>query len=91
MTKYTYEYTYKEAKKYKTRMDFYNNCRRGYEAAHKNNWIKDYTWFKPVNTKPLHYWKIIKIAITKLKNIKVKWNSTVIVYEDILQHVKTIG
>ena len=72
MTKYTYEYTYKEAKKYKTRMDFHNNCRRGYEAAHKNNWIKDYTWFKPVNTKPLHYWQDYKNCYNEAKKYKSK-------------------
>ena len=43
---WNYESCYKEAEKYKTKTDFFNNSNRAYEVARKNNWLGDYTWFK---------------------------------------------
>lgn len=41
---WTYENTLNEAKKYKTKGDFRDNCPSAYTIAHRNNWIKDYAW-----------------------------------------------
>lgn len=38
--------TFEEAKKYTSKNEFRKNCDSGYQAALKNNWLKDYTWFK---------------------------------------------
>lgn len=38
--------TYNEAKKYTSKNEFRKKCNSGYQAALKNNWLKDYKWFK---------------------------------------------
>ena len=41
-----YEHCYEEAKKYKNRKSFENNCKGGYLKACRNGWLDDYTWFE---------------------------------------------
>lgn len=41
-----YENVYEEAKKYETKKEFKKSNIAAYRQACKNNWIKDYTWFK---------------------------------------------
>lgn len=38
---------FEEAKKYKSRTEFYKNSQIAYETARKNGWLDDYTWFSP--------------------------------------------
>jgi len=42
---WNYEECFKEAKKYKSKIEFRKNCSTAYSRALKHNWIKDYTWF----------------------------------------------
>jgi len=53
-----YENAEREAKKYKTRFEFQKSCNGAYQAARKNGWLKDYTWFKEPRKfhKPSVYW-----------------------------------
>lgn len=48
---WTYERCYKEAKKYKCKVDFQRGKRGAYKAALREGWLKDYTWMK---TPPSH-------------------------------------
>lgn len=43
---WTYENTLNEAKKYKYKAEFCKNNVGAFNAAYRNNWIKDYTWFE---------------------------------------------
>ncbi len=45
--KWTKEMTYKEAKKYKSRLEFEKGNNSAYNAAKRNGWLNDYTWFSP--------------------------------------------
>ena len=36
---------YEEAKKYKTRNEFQKRSNSAYNAARRNGWLDDYTWF----------------------------------------------
>ena len=47
MIKWTYEACYEEAKKYKSRDEFYKNASGAYSSARIHKWLDDYTWFKP--------------------------------------------
>ena len=48
--KWTYETTKQEAMKYKTKAEFRKENPGAHTAAHKNDWMKDYTWFvRPKN------------------------------------------
>lgn len=40
-----YENCYEEAKKYQTKTEFCKGCGSAYDAAWKNKWLDDYTWF----------------------------------------------
>ena len=51
--KYTYDYCYNIALKYKTFYDFRKNDYRTYSNAKENNWIKDYTWIEEVQYEDL--------------------------------------
>lgn len=42
----SYDNCYEEAKKYKNRKSFENNCKGGYFKAYMNGWLDDYTWFE---------------------------------------------
>lgn len=44
--KWNYETCYTEAKKSNSRGEFVKNSRSAYNAALKNNWLADYTWFR---------------------------------------------
>lgn len=48
--KWTYETCYEVAKQYQSRSDFKNNEVGAYTRALKNNWLKNYTWFKRPTT-----------------------------------------
>ena len=54
-TKWTYDTCYKEAQKYKTKVELEKNNGTVYNLAQKNNWMKDYTWFEETR-KPNGYW-----------------------------------
>lgn len=41
-----YEHCYSEAKKYKSIREYQKGSSGSYRVAHKNGWVKDYTWFK---------------------------------------------
>ena len=53
---WNYETCYEEAKKYKSRGEFHKMCPCGYSAAHKNNWMNDYTWYPIRKRFPNGYW-----------------------------------
>lgn len=42
--KWTYETCYEEAKKYKSKIDFYYGNNTAYKVAYKNKWLEDYKW-----------------------------------------------
>ena len=42
---WTYEKCYEEAKKYFSKKEFRKGNCSAYEAALRNNWLKDYDWF----------------------------------------------
>lgn len=44
--KWTKEMTYEEAKKYKSRLEFEKGNNSAYNAAKRNKWLDDYTWFE---------------------------------------------
>lgn len=44
--KWNKETCYEEAKKYKTKVEFRKLSSGAYDAAYKNGWLKDYTWFE---------------------------------------------
>lgn len=43
--KWTKEMTYEEAKKYQSRLEFEKGNNSAYNAAKRNKWLDDYTWF----------------------------------------------
>jgi hypothetical protein len=43
---WNYEHCHEEARKYKTRKEFQEKSGSAYNAALKNKWIDDYTWFE---------------------------------------------
>ena len=43
---WTYDRCYKEAKKYKCKVDFQKGKRGAYKAALREGWLNDYTWMK---------------------------------------------
>ena len=45
--KWTKEMTYEEAKKYKSRLEFEKGNNSAYNAAKRNGWLDEYTWFSP--------------------------------------------
>lgn len=49
--KWTYDITIEEAKKYNNSIDFKKNNKSAYDAAIRNNWLKDYKWMRMKNTK----------------------------------------
>lgn len=49
---WTREMCYEEARKYTSRWDFGNNNGSAYQAARRNGWLEDYTWF----SSPLKAW-----------------------------------
>lgn len=52
---WNYETCMEESKKYKSRNEFDNCCRGGYDVARKNGWLDEYTWLiSPRKTKG--YW-----------------------------------
>ena len=65
-TKWTYKRCYKEAQKYKYKIDFINNSHSAYIAAHKNGWFNDYTWLK----NKINHW-----THKKVKNIAKKYTT----------------
>ena len=46
-SKWNYDTCLEEARKYKLRKEFSKKCVSAYDAARKNGWLDDYTWFKP--------------------------------------------
>ena len=46
LKKWTYETCKEEARKYTRRVDFMKGSSGAYRIAYKNEWIKDYDWFK---------------------------------------------
>lgn len=52
---WTYENTYAEAKKYKSRGEFYYMHPSAYYHALRSGWMDDYTWFV-VKKRPSGYW-----------------------------------
>ncbi len=42
---HNYENNHNEAKKYKSRKEFQKSCSGAYNAARKNGWLDNYTWF----------------------------------------------
>jgi len=53
---WTYERVKEEAKKYKTRNEFQNNCGSAHFVARKNNWLDDVTKHMERKRKPKGYW-----------------------------------
>ncbi len=53
--KWNYEACYEEAKKYKTRKKFQKGSSGAYNAALKNKWLDNYTWFEQI-AKPNGFW-----------------------------------
>lgn len=53
--KWTYERCYEIAKEYNTKKEFKNNECAAYTAALRNDWLKEFTWFKQLIT-PANYW-----------------------------------
>ena len=53
--KWTKKTCYEEARKYKTKMEFYKGSGGCYDAARRSGWLKDYTWFEE-KQKPKGYW-----------------------------------
>ena len=53
---WTYERCYEEAKKFSSRKELGDNNETVYKIVLGNGWINDYTWFKPVTSKPRGYW-----------------------------------
>jgi hypothetical protein len=43
---WNYDSCYEEAKKYRTKTEFYNGNNRAYEVARKNKWLEKYDWFE---------------------------------------------
>ena len=64
-----YENCYNEAKKYKTRHDFWKFSNQAYATARKNKWLDDYTWFEEVN-KPKGYWDNYNNCYNEAKKYK---------------------
>jgi hypothetical protein len=53
---YTQEKCYEEASKYNTKKDFRAAVPSAYYAAHRNGWLKDYTWFNQNRVAPNKKW-----------------------------------
>ena len=43
---WTKERVFEEARKYRTKEEFKKCCRSAYEAARRNGWIPEMTWFQ---------------------------------------------
>ena len=69
--KWTYDTTKAEAMKYKSKIEFSKGSPGASNAAHKNNWIKDYDWF----TRPVVYNKKWTYETTKEEAKKYKSRS----------------
>lgn len=52
---WTYETCYEEAKKFKTRAEFYRKSPSAYQLAREEKWLDDYVWFVSKAT-PAHFW-----------------------------------
>lgn len=46
-SKWNHDTCLEEARKYKSRTEFLKKCGRAYDAARRNGWLDEYTWFKP--------------------------------------------
>ena len=55
MKKWDYNSCYQEALKYKSRSEFKKAKSGAFECAYKNNWLKDYKWFKKQYIKKWDY------------------------------------
>ena len=64
---WTYEACYEEAQKYKSRKELEDNNGTVYKKVTENGWIEDYTWFKPVRSKPRGYWTYERVREEALK------------------------
>ncbi len=60
-SKWDYHTTYKEAQKYNSRYSFSLAAAGAYTIAKKNNWLRDYTWFKKSYQDVQHEDIIVKI------------------------------
>jgi len=60
---------YQEAKKYKTRGEFAENNGSAYDAARRNGWLDDYTWFE-MKQKPGNYWNNYENCYNAAKECK---------------------
>ena len=54
--KWTKERCLQEAKKYKTRTEYYKNCRGAYNAAQRNGWLDECCSHMKCIRKPKAYW-----------------------------------
>jgi hypothetical protein len=63
---WTYNDCYDEAKKYDSRWNFKLNSRGAYNAARKNKWLDDYTWFQKRESK--YTYEICKELASKYKS-----------------------
>jgi len=63
---WTYNDCYDEAKKYDSKWNFKLNSRGAYNAARKNKWLDDYTWFKKRESK--YTYDICKELASKYKS-----------------------
>lgn len=65
-TKWDYENTYNEAKKYRNRNEFKINSSGAYESARLNDWLNDFDWFE----KPFSWTK--ELIISEAKKYKTR-------------------
>lgn len=63
---WTYKDCYEEAKKYKSKWHFRLGNNSAYNAARKNKWLDDYTWFKKRESK--YTYEICKELASKYKS-----------------------
>lgn len=70
-----YEHCKEEAMKYKTKVEFRNNCNSAYNVSLRNGWINEYDWFENGRVKWTYdkcYEEALKYSIQKEFNRKCK-------------------
>ena len=56
--KWNYDTCLEEARKYKSRSEFYEKCVSAYDVARKNGWLEDYVFFEQKKLKKDLYYKL---------------------------------
>lgn len=70
-SRWTYKSCYEEAKKYENRSKFHDNNKGAYNAALRNGWLDDYSWFKPKPPqRPTGYWDVFENIKDESKKYK---------------------